>query len=93
MIAPSEGTVNDKGNEFTFISNFIDPMTSKPASMKMIMRFESADRHVIDFFELGEGGKERQQMQLTYTRKVAKKKAPKERKPKKEKTSKKAAAK
>ena len=93
MIAPSEGAINDEGNAVTFHSKFPDPQSGQTTRMKIVMRFESADRYVMDFFRLGEGGKEHQQMQLAYTRRVAKKKAPKAKKPAAKKPAAKAEAK
>ncbi len=92
MIAPSEGTANEKGDGMTFVSRFVDPLSGQPVKMRMVVDFESEDRHVNQFYMVGEDGTEHKTMELIYTRKATKKKAPKEKKPRKEKGAKKAKA-
>lgn len=65
--AVSWGTYDPKTRTMT------EEMTSKDPSgaehkMKLVTRYESADKHVLTFYELEEGGKERRVMEITYTR-------------------------
>lgn len=45
-----------------------DPMTGKPAKVRMTLRADGADRRIFEFYGTGPDGKEAQMMRIVYTR-------------------------
>jgi len=64
-----EGAVNTDG-KMTMSMSYVDAMTSKPMTMRMVSRWEGDNKRVAEFFEK-RGGKEMKSMEITYTRKTS----------------------
>lgn len=62
----------DKDGKVTILMKYADVMSGKPATMRVVTRWEGNDKHVSEFFEK-KGGKEVKTMEIAYTRKPAKK--------------------
>jgi hypothetical protein len=63
----SEGTADAAGNVMTTQMVGTDPLTGKETKMKLVGKWDGADKMVEEFFEK-KGGKEVKTMEITYTR-------------------------
>jgi hypothetical protein len=62
------GSANAAGNEITFDGTMDDPMTGvKAKKFREVMRIESPDRYVFEWWE-DEGGKMIRMMEIVHTR-------------------------
>lgn len=68
MILQSKGTCSDGDKVRTLQSDFIDPATGKPTSVKLVTTFESDNKHVFEMFTLLPDGEEFKVMQIVYSK-------------------------
>ena len=64
----SEGDCDDKGN-CSYTGSWNDPLTKGKFSVRMTTQWTDANTEVFSMYAPGEGGKEFQMMEITYTRK------------------------
>ena len=65
----STGTCDPTAKTFTFIGEYLDPMTGKPKQSKHVIKITSKDQHVMEMYEVGPDGKEFVSFEMTCTRK------------------------
>ena len=69
MLMVFEGDCSEDGKTLTQISNFIDPQTGAPTTMKGVTRFEDDDRHTWVAYVKPQGeGEYSKVMEIVYTR-------------------------
>jgi hypothetical protein len=68
-VMPGEGTWDEASKTLTVFDAYLDPVTGKPKTMRMVTRIEAPNRHVSEFFDTTPDGSEAKIMEITYTRK------------------------
>ena len=63
-----EGGYDDATKTWSWTGEYIDAMSGKPATMRIVNRIESKDRHVTEFYQPGPDGAEYKAMELDYKR-------------------------
>ena len=56
-------------NAIVFHAEWVDPMTNKPLTRKIVVGIESADKHVFEMFMIDADGNEQKSMEIVYTKK------------------------
>lgn len=64
----TKGKCDDKG-ACSYMGQYLDPMTGKTKTSRMVSRDEGPDKELHEFFDQGPDGKEFKSMELVYTRK------------------------
>lgn len=64
----SEGTCDSSGKVFTFIGSYIDPVTGKNETARMVTRVVDDNKHTFEMHAKSPDGKEFKMMEITYTR-------------------------
>ncbi|TWT44210.1 hypothetical protein RAS1_06190 [Phycisphaerae bacterium RAS1] len=62
------GTYDEATKTWTMTGECDDPMTGKPKKSKSVLKLEGPDKHTFAMYEIGEGGKEKKQFEIIYTR-------------------------
>jgi hypothetical protein len=65
----SEGSCDEKGKVLTFVGEYDDPMTGKPAKVKTVLTVMGEEKHIFEYFNFGPDGSEMKTMEIAYTRK------------------------
>ncbi len=69
MMMVFEGEMGADGKSITWKSNFIDPMTKKPTTMRIVDTYTSETTATMEMYGPGPDGKEFKSMQIDYVRK------------------------
>lgn len=62
------GVYDEGAKTYTWTGDYIDAMSGKPATMRIVTRIESRDRRVAEFYQPGADGAEYKAMELNYKR-------------------------
>jgi hypothetical protein len=65
----NEGSISEDGKVITNSGEHPDPMTGKPYKLRTVTKFETPDRFTLEWFQVGDGGKEQKVVSMTHTRK------------------------
>jgi hypothetical protein len=68
-IMMSEGKWDPATKTLTWHGEYVDAVTGKSKTMRMVEKVESPDKHTVEFFDVGPDGKEFKSMEIVYTRK------------------------
>lgn len=63
-----EGTRDDKTGVITFYGSMFDPMAGKNCTMRQTMKIDSDNKMTMAMYSTTEGGTEKQDMEVVYTR-------------------------
>ena len=67
MIMHSEGKLGGTPKALTLVAEYVDPMTGKPTTAKMVTTILDDDRHKFEYFAPGPDGKYVLAMEMIYT--------------------------